>query len=69
MAFDKPHEKNFYQGENWAQIHKILSEMCFTYVATDVITCVPDHPQPTNLEYLKRLNTDEKFETTPKSSV
>lgn len=59
-AFDRDHEKNFYNGESWLQIHEALHNICWTYLPTEVITCTPDHTQPTNLEYLKRQK-DEKI--------
>lgn len=54
-CFDKALEKVFYQRETPEQIHKALRDICFTYVATEVITAFDDVQNTRALEHLKLL--------------
>jgi hypothetical protein len=48
MAFAKPHEKCFYKGEPFEQIHHVLNDICNTYVVMEIIQCSELENQPLN---------------------
>jgi hypothetical protein len=52
-AFDKSFEKVFYDGQSWAEIHEILTDLCRTYVPLEVITAELLNPAPHLIDYLK----------------
>jgi hypothetical protein len=56
-AFDKSHEKVFYDGQSWAEIHQALSDICRTYVPLEVITATLMNPTPQLIDYLKTHQT------------
>lgn len=37
-AYDKPLEKNFYQGETIQTIHQALTDICNTYIPIEILT-------------------------------